>query len=132
MKLIEAVEESEQTENGNGGGCVGPASLPELAPAHAIEPESQEDEEHSREQIQSRGDAGKKVESERAGSDDESAGAAGAQPFKFERESGESQQTDVVVLHHVLRVVQVRCGEEEGEHSGKGLLNAEGELPQEL
>ncbi len=47
------------------------------------------------------------------------------------REPGESEEKDVVVLHHVLRVVQVRGREEQGQNARNGLLHCESQLPQE-
>jgi hypothetical protein len=49
----------------------------------------------------------------------------------LERETCQRQQHDVVVLHHVLRVVQVRGAEQQRQNAGDRLFDAEPQLAQE-
>ena len=125
MELVEAVEETEEAEDRDGDDCVSAASLPQRAPAEAIEPHRQQQEEHGGQQIHPGGEASEQVEAQGAGSDKQGATATGLQPLVFEAEAGEGEETDVIVLHHVLRVVEVGGSQQKGEHTRDGLVDVE-------
>ena len=48
-----------------------------------------------------------------------------AKPVVLKGQTGQGKQSDVVVLHHVLRVVQVSGTEQQGQHSGDRLRHVE-------
>jgi len=54
--------------------------------------------------------------------------ATGSKPFVFETKSSRGEEKDVVVLHHVLRVMQMRGGEQQCKNAGERMVDCEFEL----
>ena len=73
IKLVEAIEKAEEAEDRECNCDIRSASLPEGAAANAFEPEDEENEEHSREQIHSCRQAREQVESQCCGAIEERA-----------------------------------------------------------
>jgi len=130
VELVNAVEQAEDGVDRQGCGEVGAAFLPECRTTGSFQQEDEQEEQAAGEQIEAGGEAREQVQSEGRRADQKGAPGAGLQPFVLEGEADKREETDVVVLHHVLRVVQVRGEQEQSERAGDGLVYGEVKLAQ--
>src|ERR1700733_707675 len=130
MELIDAIEQAEETEDRDGGGGIGAAALPEMRGGDLVEPENETQERDAGQQVQTCCQAREQVQAEGASPDEKCAPAASLEPLIFECEAGDREEKDVVVLHHVLRVMEMRGGEKQRQDAGDGMVRCESELTQ--
>src|SRR5208283_819502 len=91
----------------------------------------QQQECPSRQQVQAGGQPSQQVKPEGGGADEQRPAISRTRPFVLIGQPGQGQKEDVIVLHHVLRVVKVSCAEQQSEHSGDRLLGGESQPAQE-
>src|SRR4051812_16342172 len=72
-----------------------------------INPKNQNQESRYCNEIQACGQPGKEVQPQRTRPNQQCVATPRSQPFVLKTKSSQGEQADVVVLHHVLRIVQV-------------------------
>ena len=128
--MVEAIEQSEKQINRQSGGDVASAAFPKRPATDAFEPQHQQQKQRPSQKIQARREAGQQIEAERSRANQQRAPAAAAQPLVLIREAGHAQQEDVVVLHHVLRVMEMGGRQQQSQNTHHRLRDAEIQLPQ--
>src|ERR1700683_2559171 len=103
----------------------------QLRAAGAGEPRRKREEQEHREDVHPGCQAREQVYAERKRTDQQGAAVTLQKPFVLKRQSGESKQQDVVVLHHVLHVLEKCRAENQRQHARDLLTDAEPEKSQQ-
>ena len=127
-ELVEPVNHQEKRVHRSGDLAIAHQPLPQLPSPHTFKPKHEQKKNASRHKIEAGGEPRKQVQPERGATHPQRPLASRAQPVILKRESSQRQKHDVVVLHHVLRVMQVRGAEHQRQHAQHGFPHAESQL----
>src|SRR5271157_2418388 len=128
--LIPAIDQQKERINRHSRFGIDDGALPQSAAAHIVEPQHQQQKHAASQQIQASRETRQQVQSEGSRANQQRAAAASKQPFILKRQASQRQKHDVVVLHHVLRIVQVRGAKQQRHHARDRLPRAEPQQPQ--
>src|SRR6185437_4508559 len=130
VELIKAVEQEEESVDGKRYFCIAEEALPHASRAAAFEAKHEQEKNAADEDFESGGEAREQIQAEGGGADEQGTAVPFPQPFVLIGESDEREEHDVVVFHHVLRVVKMRGAENQGERAGDGFARGKLQLAQ--
>src|SRR5260370_29523683 len=93
--------------------------------------QGEQDKKHACNHIEPGRQAREKIEPKCGRTDEERAHPTSAEPIKLISESAQCEQANVVVLHHVLRVMKMGGKKKQRQHSGNRMTSGKAQQAKE-